>query len=304
MLARSLLSLLCLFCASHVLAQDPAAREAFERTLRWQHGEVVVPRGIARLRLGERLRWLDKADTFRVMDVWGNRPRHDYLGMVFPTDRGALHPARWGVLVWDEPIGRVEDDGAGLEPQALLREMKAENEAVRQAARDQRSRSGAGRALRAAGGEPPLPTALVGWTTPPRWDPTARTLDWGVVLQPDGGERTVNIHLRILHRRGALALTAVGPETQRELIERRWPEVVAAVEIEPGHRWSELDPAIDLRSSHSLADLVRHDELVGKDWKWRLTDWLARGGWRLITGAVVALITLGGAIAAWRRRRS
>ena len=97
-----LLSFLSL-SALGVCADDPApplSKEDFEATLRYQHGVVALPQGIATLRIPVGFRYLGPADARRILEqAWGNPQGDGTLGMLFPSAISPLDEQGWGVVI-------------------------------------------------------------------------------------------------------------------------------------------------------------------------------------------------------------
>ena len=62
-------------------------REQFEQSLHFQTGEIKLKDGLATLRLPPEFRYLNPADTERVLtQAWGNPKGDGTLGMIVPSD--------------------------------------------------------------------------------------------------------------------------------------------------------------------------------------------------------------------------
>ena len=59
--------------------------DSVEGTLHWQFNSVPIANGIAKLNLSKGFKYLNAEQSNYVLhDLWGNPPRTDILGMIFP----------------------------------------------------------------------------------------------------------------------------------------------------------------------------------------------------------------------------
>lgn len=95
-----LLGMLCLM-AAHASAQDTAQPE-FD----YQRGDIQLPNKIATLHLGEAFRYLNPAETEKLLVAWGNPPGNETQGSIIPRDVDPMSETGWAVIV------TYEDEGA------------------------------------------------------------------------------------------------------------------------------------------------------------------------------------------------
>lgn len=230
--------------------QEPGADEAeaaamreFEASLGWKTGEVPLAGGVASLHLPASLRYLDPADTQRVLEqAWGNPSGGGTLGMLFPSDQGPFDDLGWGVVITFEQEGYVEDDdAASLDFDELLSTMKSQSAKENELRRQQKVAT----------------VQLVGWATPPRYDAASKKLYWAKELAFEGSpEHTLNYNIRMLGRRGVLVLNAVAGMSQLAQIEGEVPAILGAVEFNPGHRYADFDPGVDKVAAYGIGALI------------------------------------------------
>lgn len=228
------------------ISDDSVAKlmAAFEASLHYQTGTVEIPGGLATLTLPPTLRFLDKKDAKHLLvDAWGNPDDavEGVLGMLIPADQSPLSPEGWGIIVSFEEQGYVNDSGAAsIDYNALLATMREglaeENKSRKDAGYDE--------------------VELVGWAEPPRYDSAAHKLYWAKELAFSGSDHhTLNYNIRILGRRGVLVLNAVGSMDQLELIHAQTPAVLAAVEFNEGHRYSDFTEG-DKVAAYGIGGLI------------------------------------------------
>lgn len=79
----------------------------------------------------------------------------------------------------------------------------------------------------------------------------ARELAFG-----ESDEHTLNYAIRVLGRRGVLVLNAVASIDQLDAIRRQTKGVMAAIEFNEGHRYTDYLPGKDKAASYGLAGLI------------------------------------------------
>jgi uncharacterized membrane-anchored protein len=226
-------------------ASQLAAEAAFESSLHWQTGEVVLGDGVARLQLGDAFRFIGPADALRVIvDAWGNPPQEEApLGMLFPVEQGPFSVDGFGVVIRFEQDGHVSDaDAAEIDYDAMLVELQGN--------------ANAGNAERVKEGYPPL--EIVGWAARPYYDAATHKLHWAKDLRfgDDASDRTLNYDIRVLGRRGVLVMQAVASIDQLESLQTRMKDVLERVEFNPGHRYEDFDSNVDQVAAYGVGGLV------------------------------------------------
>src|SRR5688572_4217144 len=90
-----------------------AAAEQLVRSLAFRDGEIAVPQAEAHFRLSPDFRYLEKADTRKVLEqLWGNPPDDTVLGMIVPTRPTLLEDSSWAVVITYSDEGYVSDEDA------------------------------------------------------------------------------------------------------------------------------------------------------------------------------------------------
>jgi len=240
---------LCFFAGLLLRADDPApelsrdAKEAIAASLKWQTGVITLKNGLAKITLTDNFRYLDPAETNKVVhELWNNPPDTHTLGMIFPTNAGPLDSDGWGIVIGYDPGGYVKDDDADkINYDDLLKQMKKDTEDENEA----RVKAGY-RAME-----------LVGWAAPPHYDKATHKLYWAKEYQAVGtSHSTLNYNIRILGRRGVLILNAVASMKEFDAIDKQIPEVLSMVDFQAGNTYADFDPKIDKIAEYGLATLV------------------------------------------------
>jgi len=223
--------------------KDRAAAETLVSTLKFQEGPVNVSDGLATLKLPNELRFLNGHDAGIVLvQLWGNPPQSDPLGMIVPKDCNLLADC-WAVVITYEEEGYVKDDDAEkINYDELLTQMQKD---VRDANPERQKQ-----------GYPKV--ELVGWAAPPRYDRANHKLYWAKSLKfGEAAENTLNYNIRVLGRRGVLVLNAVAEMSQLKEIESQMPKILSAVEFNQGSRYADFNAAAgDKVAVYGLAALV------------------------------------------------
>ena len=275
-----LLTLLVLFAHGSFAAQTAQhlSKEEFEAALKYQHGEVALPQGIATLKIPASFRYLGPADAQRILEqAWGNPKGDGTLGMLFPSDVSPLDEQGWGVVITYDEDGHVSDEDAdGIDYDKLMKDM--------------REGAAAANAERAKQGQEPV--ELVGWAARPYYDKAAKKLHWAKELRfPNAPEHTLNYNIRILGRKGVLVLNAVANMSQLAAIQTHMTEVLAFTEFNPGYSYADFDPGVDKTAAYGLAALVAGG-VAAKAGLFAKLFVLLIAAKKIIAVAVVALIAL------------
>ena len=233
---------------SVAVAEEPAPAESTaERAppaLSYQSGEIELPNKVARLRLDSEYRYLDPAETKKLLVAWGNPPEaaDDTQGAVVPTSVDPFSEHGWAVVLSYLDDGHVDDsDARKIDYTKLLSDMKKDTRESNEARKE------------AGYGE----VSLVGWATEPRYDSTAHKMYWAKELDFGGsGEHTLNYDVRVLGREGVLSMNAVATVGQLPDIQRDMQSLLKLAEFNSGHRYEEYTRGTDRLAAYGLGALV------------------------------------------------
>lgn len=244
----------------------------------FQHGTVELENGVATLSLPAGFKFLDKAQSERVIvDLWGNPDASGVLGMIYPEDQDVLADSSYAFVVQYDEIGYVEDgDADDMDYDALLKQLQEGEAEENQQRKD-------------AGYEPAY---LVGWAAEPFYDKDRKILHWAKEIKfgDSATVNTLNYNIRVLGRKGVLILNAVASMSELELVKAHVPDVLGVVTFNDGFRYEQFDSKVDDVAAWTIGGLVAGKVLA----KVGLFAGLAKFGKVII----VALIAAGGA--AWR----
>jgi len=221
----------------------PMTQDAFIASLKFEHGDIVLPGKIATLALPSTFRYLPPADAERVLvEAWGNPPGTATLGMILPADISPLSDQGWGVIVTYEKDGHVKDDDAdSIKYDELLKDMKEGTLAANPARKEK--------------GYPSM--TLVGWAEPPSYDKASHKLYWARELRSEGARQSsLNYNIRVLGREGVLVLNAVAGMDQIAQVKAEMKHVTAFTEFTSGNRYADFDAKTDKVAEYGIAALV------------------------------------------------
>jgi uncharacterized membrane-anchored protein len=174
--------------------------------------------------------------------LWSNPPGEAPLGMLMPSDISPISEGSWAVDIRYEDEGYVKDaDAEKIDYSELLAEMQKGVES--------------GNTEREKAGYPPM--HLIGWAKPPHYDRATHKLHWAKEIKfGQDAENTLNYNIRMLGRGGVLVLNVIARMAELPQIEPAAPRILAAIDFNPGHRYSDFKPSSDKVASYGVAALV------------------------------------------------
>lgn len=247
--ARSVCAVVFLSLPAMLSAQKPdtlLTAAQFMAQLHPRSGTIVVSNGLATLQVPPAFRYLDAADSKRVLtQAWGNPPDAvgGVLGMLYPSDVSPVDSASWGVIISFDEDGYVDDSGAeAIDYAKLLQQMQHD------IAQENDERRKAGYAT----------AQLVGWAEPPHYNRETHKLYWAkeLAFSDNPGSRTLNYNVRVLGRRGVLVLNAVSSMNELPRITRSMQTVIGFVDFNAGHRYQDFIPGADKKAAYGVAGLI------------------------------------------------
>lgn len=231
------------------IAQDPAAPESATQaeaprgpTFDYQTGNIVLPNKVATLRLAGNYRYLDPAETEKLLVAWGNEPGNETQGAIVPNDVDPMESDGWAVILTYLDDGHVDDsDAADIDYDEMLADMKAGTEEHNEARKQNGYQA----------------VHLVGWAEKPRYDAAARKLYWAKELDFEGtGVRSLNYDVRVLGREGVLSMNAVATMDQLERIRRDMKPLIDVAQFNEGYRYAEFNSKTDRVAEYGLGALI------------------------------------------------
>ncbi len=243
-----------------------------------QSGTIALPGGFATLDVPDEYYFLDADDAETVLvDVWGNPPGQNVLGMLMRKPYTPFDSDSWAVTLEYVEDGYVSDaDANDIDYDDLLKDMQ----------RDTRQSSKA----RAEAGYGTV--ELLGWAEPPFYSPADKHLYWAKSLRFDGSDDVLNYDIRTLGRKGVLSMTFIAATEQLDEINAAREDILAMASFNEGFRYQDYDASTDKLAAYGLGALVAGG-VAKKTGLLVVLLALLKKGWVLI---FVALAALGGKI--------
>lgn len=218
------------------------ARKTWE-SLDRQAGEIKLEKAGATLNVPEDFYYLNPRDAETVLvEVWGNPPGQETLGMLFPADMTPFDSGAWAVTLDYEEDGYVSDEDADkIDYIELLNQMKKD---TAEASRE-----------RVKQGYDSM--ELVGWASPPYYDAATHKLHWAKEIRFGGTDaNTLNYNIRVLGRKGVLLLNFIAGMDQKPVVELKLDTVLALADFDQGVRYADFTPGVDKVAAYGLGALV------------------------------------------------
>ena len=210
----------------------------------YQQGAINLPGLGIKLNIPADYYYFGEADSKRMLtQVWGNPPdtASNVRGMILPASKTPIDDAWAAVLTFDDDGYVSDEDAKKMDYGALLKTMQEGAEEAN--------------AERVKGGYGSI--KLVGWASPPFYDPASHKMHWAKEIEFDGKQpHTLNYNVRALGRHGVLATNFVADMSQLEQIEKVIPAVMAMPEFQQGFRYADYVPSTDKLAAYGIGGLV------------------------------------------------
>jgi uncharacterized membrane-anchored protein len=223
-------------------AEIAKAHAEFESTLHFQTGTVTLVGGKVKLELPEGYRYLDPADTEKVIVKWGNLAGQKTQGMILPKGESLWEQASLAVIVEYVDDGHVsDDDAAKIDYTKLLEQM-------RQATHEENTaRKKAGLAE----------MELVGWAEPPHYDKATRKLYWAKdYTASDSEAHALNYSVRVLGREGVLELDCISDMRSLPAAKVEMQRLLGFADFTAGNTYADFKKGHDRTAEYGIAAVV------------------------------------------------
>jgi uncharacterized membrane-anchored protein len=225
-------------------AEEPSGENAAPEgpVFNYQTGNIVLPNKVATLHLAGNYRYLDPAETEKLLVAWGNQPGNETQGAIVPSEVDPMAGEGWAVILTYENDGHVDDsDAKDIDYDDMLEDMKQGTEDNNEARKQ-------------AGYEA---VHLVGWAERPHYDAAARKLYWAKELKfESAAANTLNYDVRVLGREGVLSMNAVASIDQLTQIRSDMKPLIQVAEFNEGYRYAEFNSKTDRMAEYGLGALI------------------------------------------------
>jgi uncharacterized membrane-anchored protein len=217
--------------------------DSVSRALNWQTGKVALPHDFVNLNLPTGFKFLNAAQGQYVLhSIWGNPPRPDVLGMLFPAGGGPFADSSFAFIITYEETGYVKDaDADKIDYDETMKNIqKSEPEE-----NEKRAKEGY------------KPIHFVGWAQKPYYDKTNKVLHWAKEMKfGDDSVNTLNYEVRVLGRKGVLSMTAIAAISELPLVKNKIDEVLKIPEYTSGNKYNEFNSNTDKVAEYTIGALV------------------------------------------------
>ena len=217
--------------------------DSVDNALHWESNTVSIANGIAKLNLSHHFRYLNPEQSNYVLhDLWGNPPRTDVLGMIFPADAGPFTDSSFAFIITFDEDGYVKDkDADKINYDDMLKDLKAAEPEENK----ERRKNGY------------VPIHMVGWAEQPYYDQKNKVLYWAKELRfGDDSINTLNYDVRVLGRKGVLSLNAVATINELPLVKANIDDVLKMPEFTEGNRYTDFNSNTDKVAEYGIGTLV------------------------------------------------
>lgn len=137
---------------------------------------------------------------------------------------------------------------------------------------------------------------VLGWQRTPFYDPRTNNATWAIIgRSSDDNTQAINHRVRLLGRRGVLAINMIAGPTEYATAVADLDRAVATTEYVPGEKYSEFQEG-DKIAEYGLTALIAGGAgaaaaklgLFGKLWKFAVA--LAVGAWKLVLAAAIGVV--------------
>jgi uncharacterized membrane-anchored protein len=233
-------------------AQEAAQNAAMAKlkSLKPASGIVKLPDAKATLTVPAGYGFLDKAQSKVLLtEVWSNPPEESegVLGILLKVKGGAIDDTWAAVITFDDSGYVTDTDAADIDPAKLLAEEQAAEVAMNQA----RIKEGYGS------------VNFTGWAEPPSYDAAGNRIYWAKRLKfSDAETESLNYNIRVLGRRGYLAMNFVAGLQDLPAVKAAAPDVLKIATFDAGETYADFNDG-DKASGLGLAGLIGGAAAVG-----------------------------------------
>jgi uncharacterized membrane-anchored protein len=235
--------------AAEALSPEEQQFRALLDSITWAKSGDGKIGNYATINIPEGYIYTEGAGTMKLMKAYGNLVSGGELGYISPDNLS------WFAVFEFDECGYVKDDEKdALDATKIMKQM-------------QEGQKEANKQLKSQG----MPTLeVIGWHTPPFYNPDTKNLEWAIRLRGEGGGETINYKTKLLGRRGVMDVVLVCEEAELSTIVPEYQKLLA------GYKYQD---------DHSYAAFTKGDKIA----EYGLTGLIVGGG--LLAAAKTGLLT-------------
>ena len=192
--------------------------------------------GVAKIHIPEGYRFSGRDGVRRFLELTQNPVSGKELGVLVPPEQAG---EMWFVIFEFNSVGYVKDDEKNeLDAKAILESIRT---GTKHSNEERRKRGWA-------------TMDILGWHSPPRYDPVTNNLTWAIRGSSEGDE-VVNYSVRLLGRKGVMDVDLVLNPTQVAGTVPQFDQLMTGFEFTPGNRYAQF-VAGDKVAAYGLTALV------------------------------------------------
>jgi uncharacterized membrane-anchored protein len=217
--------------------------DSVSNAMNWQNGTVALPKGFANLNLPKDFKFLNAEQSEYILNkIWGNPPRTDIIGMIFPANGGPFADSSYAFMITYEETGYVKDEDADkIDYDEMMKNIQ------KQEPEENEKRVKEGYAA----------IHFIGWAQKPYYDKTNKVLHWAKEMQfGSDSVNTLNYEVRVLGRKGVLSMTAISTMNELPLVKSKIDDVLKIPEFTAGNKYSEFNESTDKVAEYTIGALV------------------------------------------------
>ena len=217
--------------------------DSINKTFTYQHGTIQLGDKLATLNVPKGFKYLDAAQSKRVLEeLWGNPPQ-ETLGLLFHEDEDPSGiNLSYAVEIQYSDEGYISDkDAKKIDYDELLKDMQKDIKETNPE--------------RIKQGYPSM--ELVSWAAKPYYNAETKKLFWAKEIRFDGEEtNTLNYNIRVLGRQGYLMLNAIGDMDVLDKFEKEKDVILESVSFNDGSKYSDFDSGTDKIAAYGIGGLI------------------------------------------------
>jgi uncharacterized membrane-anchored protein len=225
-------------------------------------------RDIAEIKIASGYYFIDGAGLKKLKQAEGEPVSGREMGMISSTNK------EWAVMFYFDDMGYVKDDEKDkLDPEALLKTIKAGNERA-----NEYRRQNGGATIN-----------VIGWEIPPKYNPETHNLE-SAIRGESQGQNFLNYKVKLLGRRGVMDVILIVDPDQLTATLPQFRDLLSGFSYQTGQSYAEYRSG-DKIAKYGLAALITGGAAVVAV-KTGLFAWLIlffKKAWKLVAVAVAAV---------------